>query len=78
MQQDRKPRAHVGLRAAPRQRIDEQRVLCNRENIRAKGLPIPAGDAGKPVCDVLDLDVEGGRVEQVEPAAGQHALPGAG
>jgi hypothetical protein len=28
--------------------------------------------------DVLDLDIERGGVEQVEPPAGQHALPGAG
>ena len=27
--------------------------------------------------DVLDLDVEGRRVQEIEPAPAQHALPGA-
>ncbi len=44
----------------------------------ALGLPVPAGDAGQPVRDVLDLDVEGRGVQKIEPPARQHALPGAG
>src|SRR5664280_887598 len=44
---------------------------------RAHGLPVPARDAGKPVRDVLDLDVERRGIEQVEPPPRQHALPGA-
>ena len=43
----------------------------------AAGLAVPARDAGEPMRDVGDLDVERRGVEQVEPAAGQHALPGA-
>jgi hypothetical protein len=31
----------------------------------AIGLPIPAGDAGEPVGNILDLDIERRRVEQV-------------
>ena len=45
--------------------------------MRAFGLPVPARDAGEPVRDVLDLDVERRGVEQIEPAPRQHALPGA-
>ena len=41
------------------------------------GLAVPARHAGEPVRDVVDLDVERRRVEQIEPAARQHALPGA-
>jgi hypothetical protein len=43
----------------------------------AARLAVPAGDAGEAMGDVLDLDVERRGVEQVEPAARQHALPGA-
>ncbi len=43
----------------------------------ADGLAVPAGHAGQAVGDVLDLDVQRRGVEQVEPAARQHALPGA-
>ena len=57
--------------------LDQQRVLGDREGVVADGLAVPAGDAGKPVRDVGDLDVERRGVEQIEPAAGQHALPGA-
>ena len=39
-----------------------------------------AGDAAaeEGVASALDLDVERRRIEQVEPAPRQHALPGAG
>ena len=52
-------------------------MLGDRESVRAERLPVPAGDAREAVRDVLDLDVGGRGVKQVEPAAGQHALPGA-
>src|SRR6516164_9028135 len=52
-------------------------MLSHREDMRALGLAVPACDAGKPVRDVLDLDVERRGVEQIEPSARQHALPGA-
>ena len=53
-------------------------MLRDREDMRADGLAVPARDAREPMRDVLDLDVERGRIEQIEPAARQHALPGAG
>ena len=34
-------------------------------------------DAGQSVCNILDLDIERRWVKQIEPPAGQHALPGA-
>ena len=43
----------------------------------ADRLPVPARDAGEPMGDVLDLDVERRGVEEVEPAPGEHPLPGA-
>jgi hypothetical protein len=46
--------------------------------MRAVGLPVPAGDAGEAVRDVFQLNIERRRVEQIEPAARQHALPSAG
>ena len=61
----------------PRQRFDEQAMLGHRVDMCAAGLAIPARDAGEPVGDVLDLDIERGGVEQIEPPARQHALPGA-
>src|SRR4051812_19482041 len=45
--------------------------------MRALGLAIPARDARKPMRDVLDLNIKRRGVEQIEAAAGQHALPGA-
>ncbi len=59
------------------QRLDEERVLRDREDMAPLGLAIPARRAGKPMRDVLDLDIERRRVEKIEPASGQHALPGA-
>ena len=51
-------------------------MLRHRESMLAVGLAVPTGDAGQPVRDVLDLDVERRGVEQVEPPPAQHALPG--
>ena len=50
-------------------------MLRHREDVRPVRLPVPARDAGEPVGDVGDLDVERRGIEQIEPAAGQHALP---
>ncbi len=62
----------------PRDRIDEQRMLRDREGVDAGGLAVPARDAGEAAGDVVDLDIERRGIEEVEPASGQHALPGAG
>jgi hypothetical protein len=43
--------------------------------MRTLGLAIPARDARQTVCDILDLDVEWGGIEEVEPAALEHSLP---
>ena len=56
--------------------LNDNRVLSHGEGVVAECLSVPAGDAGQPMGDVLDLDVEGRRVEQGEPSARQHALPG--
>ena len=39
--------------------------------MRPLGLAVPAGDAGEPVRDIADFDIERRRIEQVEPTAGQ-------
>ena len=49
--------------------LDQQRMLGHRIGMLAPRLPVPARDEGEAVGDVLDLDVERRRVEQVEPAA---------
>src|SRR5919197_3001096 len=67
----------VEARALARDRFDQERMLGDGEDVRAFGLPIPAGNPRETVRNVGDLDVERGRVEQVEPAPRQHALPGA-
>ena len=58
--------------------FDHDGMLGDRKRVSAGCLAVPAGDAGQAVGDVLDLDVEGGRIEQVEAAAGQHSLPSPG
>ena len=77
VEEDGEQAAAVEPRLLARDRFGEQRVLRYREDMGALGLAVPTRDAGKPVRDVLDLDVERGGVEQIEPAARQHALPGA-
>ena len=42
----------------------------------AGGLAVPPRHPREPLSDVGYLDVEGRGVEQIEPPAGQHALPG--
>src|SRR6478736_5541191 len=55
----------------------EEAVLGHREGMVAGGLAVPAGDPGKPMGDVLDLDIEGRRIEQIKTAPAQHTLPSA-
>ena len=55
--------------------FDQHAVLRDGEGVVAVGLAVPARDAGEAVSDVFDLDIEGGRVQKVESAAGQHPLP---
>ena len=79
VQEDGKPDPVVQpRRAVARHHINQEDVLRDGEDVRALGLPVPARDAGEAMRDVLDLDVERGGIEQVESAARQHALPGAG
>jgi len=59
-------------------RLHQQRMLRHRKDVVADRLPVPARDAREAVRDVLDLDVERGGIEEVEPPPRQHALPGAG
>jgi hypothetical protein len=70
VQQNGKPPAaiHSG-RALVSQRLDEQRMLRHGKDMRAACLSVPARHARQPVRNVFDLDVEGGRVEQIEPSA---------
>ena len=76
VQQDREAALVVESRnLGARQRLDEQGVLRNRKDVAALRLPVPARDACKAVCNVIDLDVERGRVEEIEPPSRQHPLP---
>jgi len=60
---------------ASRDLLRQQGVLRHRENMIAAGLSVPARHPGESMSDVLDLDVERRRIEEIEPAARQHALP---
>ena len=76
MEEQRQGKPAVARRAvAERDLGHQQRVLRDREDVVAMRLPVPARDAREPVGDVLDLDVERRRVEKIEPAPRQHALP---
>ncbi len=77
VQKDREPQPVVDRALLARQRIDQQRVLRDRKDMRAVGLAVPARHPRDAMRDVLDLDIERGGVEQVEPSPRQHALPGA-
>ncbi|MGY3360983.1 hypothetical protein ACVWZK_007646 [Bradyrhizobium sp. GM0.4] len=79
MQQRGKPHAliHAGI-LVPHHGFDQQRMLRDREDVCADGLAVPAGNTRQPMRDVGDLDIERGGIEQIEPPARQHALPGAG
>ena len=75
MQQDREPRAGVETGAAAGDRVDQQRVLRDGKNMRAGGLPVPAGDAREPVRDVRDLDVERGGEQAQERLLQYRTIP---
>src|SRR5580658_4410609 len=53
-------------------------MLRDGKSMWAVRLPVPSCQPGKAMGDVRNLDVERGRIEQVEPSSAQHALPGAG
>ena len=58
--------------------LDHEGMLGDGEGVVARGLAIPSGDPRQSMGDILDLDVEGRGVKQVQPSPGQHALPGPG
>ncbi len=76
MQQGREPPSGLepGLQPAD-QVLDHHGVLGDREGVRPGRLAVPARHPRQAMGDVVDLDVERGGVQQIEPAAGQHALP---
>ena len=79
VQQRRQPPAGLDLRVQMGGDVlDHHRMLGDGEGVLARGLAVPAGDAGQPVGDVLDLDVHRRGVQKVQPAAGKHPLPGPG
>ena len=59
------------------QTFDQQTVLSHGKCRMAFGLTIPPRNACQAMRDILDLNIERGRIEEIEPAAAQHALPGA-
>src|SRR5215472_15423186 len=46
--------------------------------MRPPGLAVPTGDPRQPVGNILNLDIQRARLQQVKPPATQHALPCAG
>ena len=71
VQQRGKPHAQIHARVlVPNHGFDQQRMLRDREDVCADGLAVPAGDEGEAVGDVLDLDVERRRIQEVEAASG--------
>ncbi len=48
--------------------LHQQRVLGDRKDVRPDGLAVPARDPRETMRDVLDLYVERGGVEQIEPS----------
>src|SRR5262249_41465072 len=61
--------------ATARNLLGQQSVLRYREDVVAVGLSVPARHTGEAVGNILDLDVQRRRIEEIEPAARQHALP---
>ncbi|MNZ72048.1 hypothetical protein D3C78_904180 [compost metagenome] len=68
----RRTRAH-----AAEDGFDDEAMLGDGKGVVAARLAVPAGDTGKAVGDIGNFHIERRRVEQIEPPAGQHALPGA-
>src|SRR5262252_5642493 len=62
--------------ATARDLLRQQRVLCHRENVITMGLSVPPRHPRQTMSDILDLNVERRRIEEIEPAPRQHALPG--
>ena len=58
MEENGEATAAVEASALARDGLDQERMLGDGENMCALGLPVPTGDAGKPVGDVRDFDVE--------------------
>ena len=58
--------------------LDQEAVLRDRKCVCAFGLPVPPSDTCQTMGDIDDFDIERGWVQQVEPAAAEHALPGPG
>ena len=77
MEQRRQPIARRGARFARQGDLfDKQAVLSDGKGMIADGLSVPAGNTGQAVGDVVDFHIQRRGVEEIEPAAGQHALPG--
>src|SRR5690606_30303446 len=57
--------------------VHQHTMFGNRERMIAFRLPVPPRNTGKPMRNVVNLDVQRRWVEQVEPSPTQHALPGA-
>ena len=78
MQQGHQPVRYADLRVDVGADIfDNQAVLGDGKAMFAKGLSVPARNARQPQGDVVDLDIDGRRIEQVQPPSGEHTLPGA-
>ncbi len=58
--------------------LNQKGMFGHRIGPVAPGLSVPARHEGQAMGDILDLDVHRGRVQQIQPATRQHALPGAG
>jgi hypothetical protein len=55
--------------------LDHHAMLRNRKRVRASGLAVPARNPGKAMGDIFDFHVERRRIEEIEPAPAEHALP---
>src|SRR5215470_14203661 len=75
VQQNRETSVAIEPRGlGPRQRLHQQGVLRDGKNVGSLGLPVPAGNAGQSVRDILQFEVERGGVEQIEAPPRKHAL----
>src|SRR5262249_32986198 len=75
--ESRKPVASIELGGErARNGFDQEGMLRDRKSMIADCLAVPTRDPRETVRDILDLDVERRRVQQVQPASAQHTLPG--